>query len=221
VGFGPLDTRRPDVRCHRLALGAIAWGYLAGVAFLSQLPLPYWPNATSSIAGTLLAFTLPTTAVTICLLLDGLWRREKSATVGSNGHAVLAAIVLRIVLFVVAVHTLLLIALAGMFPRAVNGGRVVLLLLGVATVLVGNLLPRMRRNHVIGIRTQCTMSNPHAWTRTHRAAGYAMVSVGLILSVVALSAPGPLMPAIVLPAAAVGTAAVVLIHRQHVAGRIE
>jgi uncharacterized membrane protein len=209
------------VRRHRLALAAIAWGYLTGVAFLSQLPLPYWPHTTSGIAGALLAFTLPTTAVTICLLLDSLWRREKVGTVGPNGHAVFAAIVLRIVLFVVAVHTLLLMALAGVLPRTVNGGRVVLLLLGVAIVLVGNLLPRMRRNHVIGIRTQCTMSDPHAWTRTHRAAGYAMVSVGLILSVVAVSAPGPLMPAIVLPAAAAGTAAVVLVHRQHVPGRIE
>jgi uncharacterized membrane protein len=169
----------------------------------------------------LLVFTLPTTAAIICLLLERLWRVDKTDTAGANGSAVFAAIVLRIVWFVVAVHTLLLIVLAGILPRSVNGGRIVLLVLGLAIVLVGNLLPRMRRNQVMGIRTRRTMSDPHVWARTHRAAAYAMVGLGIILSVVAVIAPGPLMPAIVLPAAVLGMAAVVHVHRQRVAGRIE
>lgn len=209
------------MRRHRLAVAVIGWGYLIGLAFLPRLPGLYWPPATSGITAAFLAFTLPTTAATICLLLERLWRREKAGTAGPNGNAVFAAIVLRIAVFVVAVHTLVLIALAGVLPRTVNGGRIVLLLLGVAIVLIGDLLPRVRRNHVIGIRTARTMKDPYVWARTHRAAGYAMVGLGLILSVVAVIAPGPVMPAIVLPAAAVGTAVVALVHRQHVPGRIE
>jgi uncharacterized membrane protein len=208
------------MRRHRLAVAVIGWGYLIGLAFLPWLPGPYWPLARSGTAA-LLAFALPTTAAAICLLLERLWRHEKAGTAGPNGNAVFAAIVLRIIVFVVGVHALLLTALAGVLPRTVNGGRIVLVLLGVAIVLIGDLLPRVRRNHVIGIRTARTMSDPYVWARTHRAAGYAMVGLGLILSVVAAIAPGPMMPAIVLPAAAVGTVAVVLVHRQHVPGRIE
>jgi uncharacterized membrane protein len=209
------------MRCHRLAVAVIGWGYLIGVAFLPWLPGPYWPPAASDITVALLAFTLPTTATIICLLLERLWRREKAGTAGPNGTVVFAAIVLRIVVFVVAVHTLLLVALAGVFPRTVNGGRVILLLFGGTMVLIGDLLPRVRRNHVIGIRTARTMSDPAVWARTHRAAGYATVGLGLILGVVAVIAPGPVMPTIVLPAAAVGTAAVALVHRQQMPRRTE
>ncbi len=208
------------MRRHRLAIAVIGWGYLIGLAFLPRLPGLYWPLATFGTAS-LLAFALPTTAAAICLLLERLWQRQNAVTAGPNANAVFAALVLRIIVFVIAVHALLLIALAGVLPRTVNGGRIVLLLLGMAVVLIGDLLPRVRRNQVIGIRTARTMSDPHVWARTHRAAGYAMVGLGLILSVVATIAPGPMMPAIVLPAAAVGTAAVALVHRQHVPGRIE
>jgi uncharacterized membrane protein len=207
------------MRRHRLAVALIGWGYLIGLACLPQLPGPYWPLSTSGTAA-LLAFALPTTAGAICLLLERLWQREKVGTAGPNGNAVFAAIVLRIIVFVVALHTLLLIALAGVLPRTVNGGRIVLLLLGLAIILIGDLLPRVRPNHVIGIRTARTMSDAYVWARTHRAAGYAMVGLGLILSVVAAIVPGPMMPAIVLPAAAVGMAAVALVQRQHVPGRI-
>ena len=209
------------MRRHRLALVVIGWGYLIGLALLPRLPGPYWPTAASGITATLLAFTLPTTGATICLLLEQLWRREKAGTASPNGNTVFAAIVLRIVVFVIAVHTLTLIALAGVLPRTVNGGRLVLLLLGMTVVLIGDLLPRLRRNHVIGIRTARAMADPHVWARTHRAAGYAMVGLGLILSVVAVTAAGPVMPAIVVPAAAVGATAVILVHRQHIPGRIE
>jgi uncharacterized membrane protein len=209
------------MRRHRLAVVVIGWGYLIGLAFLPRLPGPYWTPARSGITAALLAFTLPTTAATICLLLDRLWRHEKAGTAGPTGNAVFVAITLRIVVFVVAIHTLLLSVLAGVLPRTVNGGRIVLLLLGVVIVLIGDLLPRVRRNHVIGIRTARTMRDPYVWARTHRTAGYAMVGLGVILSVAAVIAPGPVMPAIVLPVAAIGMAAVVLVHRQHVLGRIE
>jgi uncharacterized membrane protein len=209
------------LRRHRLAAAVIGCGYLVGLVFLPRLPGPYWPVATSGITAALLAVTLPTTAAAICLLLENLWRREKGDTAGPNEDVVFAAIMLRIVAFVVAVHALLVIALGGVLPRTVNGGRIVLLLLGVAVVLIGDLLPRVRRNHVIGIRTARTMSDPEVWSRTHRAAGYAMVGLGLILSVVAAVAPGPAMPAVVLPVAAIGTAAVALVHRHGGPRRIQ
>ena len=77
-------------------------------------------------------------------------------------NAVFAAIVLRIVVFVIAVRTLTLIALAGVAPRMVNGGRIVLLILGMTVVLIGDLLPRLRRNHVIGIRDRRLSRRPKA-----------------------------------------------------------
>jgi hypothetical protein len=206
---------------YRPVVVVIGCGYLTGLAFLPRLPGPYWPTATSWITAALLAFTLPTTAATIGLLLERLWQRGNAETDSTRGSVVFAAIVLRIVVFVIALHAVLLIVLVDALPRTLNGGRTVLLLLGVTIASIGDLLPRVRRNHAIGIRTARTMNVPDAWARTHRAAGYALVGLGFVLAVMAVMAPGAVMPAIVVPTAAVGTAAVFAVHRHHVPKRIE
>ena len=52
------------------------------------------------------------------------------------------------------------------------------LMLGLTLVVIGNLLPRLRPNLVIGIRTARTLSDRSAWARANRTAGYATVVAG-------------------------------------------
>ena len=51
-------------------------------------------------------------------------------------------------------------------------------MLGLTLVVIGNLLPRLRPNLVIGIRTARTLSDRSAWARANRTAGYATVVAG-------------------------------------------
>lgn len=52
-------------------------------------------------------------------------------------------------------------------------------LTGLALVVVGNVLPRVRPNSAVGIRTPWTLRDERTWTRVHRIGGYLLVGLGL------------------------------------------
>ena len=65
-------------------------------------------------------------------------------------------------------------------PRAVYG---------VLIVALGNVMPKLPRNGLVGIRTPWTLADPAVWERTHRIAGYLCTLAGLI-SLASLPATG-------------------------------
>jgi uncharacterized membrane protein len=52
---------------------------------------------------------------------------------------------------------------------------------GVLLLLIGNLMPRMRPNWVMGIRTPWTLSSEQVWRKTHRLGGYCFMAMGLMM----------------------------------------
>lgn len=48
---------------------------------------------------------------------------------------------------------------------------------------LGLVLPRVRRNGLVGIRTPWTLASDENWARTHRVAGYAMIAAGLLAAI--------------------------------------
>jgi uncharacterized membrane protein len=83
------------------------------------------------------------------------------------------------------------------------------MLLGIGLISVGNLLPRMKPNLIIGIRTAGTLANPGLWMRTNRMAGYVSVGLGIVLIAAgALMTPGRAVAPVV---GAAGLAAVTLL----------
>lgn len=60
---------------------------------------------------------------------------------------------------------------------------------GVLMIGLGNVLPRLPRNGLIGIRTPWTLADPTVWERTHRLGGYLLTAAGLV-SVASLPATG-------------------------------
>lgn len=79
-----------------------------------------------------------------------------------------------------------LVVLAAALGYEVPIRRVVPLLLGGFFIAFGNVLPRTRPNWWFGVRTPWTLSNDRVWTRTHRVAGYAMTTAGLVTVAAAL-----------------------------------
>jgi uncharacterized membrane protein len=166
------------------AIAVLVLGYLVGIVAYPQLHGPFLDLKLS--ARILVAFTLPTTALVIYALFRSLWThdriRSRNAAFESTNHAIL----LRALLFVFALHALVMIELTGVMDAVrlrLSPGRAVVVLLGAALVAIGNLLPRTRPNVAFGVRTTRTLTNTLLWQRVHRAGGYATVGLGIVIAV--------------------------------------
>ncbi|MGN0991768.1 MAG: SdpI family protein [Candidatus Ventricola sp.] len=77
-------------------------------------------------------------------------------------------------------------------PFAID--RIVWVFVGVIFALVGNYLPKMRRNATMGIRLPWTLADDEVWNRTHRFAAPVWVLCGLLMIVCGLIGSGPMIP---------------------------
>jgi uncharacterized membrane protein len=94
-----------------------------------------------------------------------------------------------IVVFIAAMHVFVLGVALG-WPLSIT--RALPIGIGVLCILLGNVLPRARRNWLFGVRTPWTLSSDRVWERTHRVAGYLFVALGttlLITAALPLSVP--------------------------------
>jgi len=57
---------------------------------------------------------------------------------------------------------------------------------GILFIIIGNYLPKTRRNYVMGIRTPWTLSDERVWDRTHQFSGPIFMFAGLMVAVIAL-----------------------------------
>lgn len=58
--------------------------------------------------------------------------------------------------------------------------------IALAFIILGNIMPKMRRNSISGVRTAYSLSSDEAWYRTQRHVGRVMLVAGCLLLVAAL-----------------------------------
>ncbi|HEX5435899.1 MAG TPA: SdpI family protein [Gemmatimonadaceae bacterium] len=85
------------------------------------------------------------------------------------------------------VFVIYLVTLASALGKAVPITRIVPALVGVLLVVIGNVLPRVRSNWMVGIRTPWTLSSDGVWERTHRVGGYLLMLAGAALLLASLT----------------------------------
>ena len=202
---------------HARAVAVLAMGYLAGLIAYPSLPGPFLHEKPS--ARILVAFTLPTTALVIYTLFRSLWNHDRIRADNGAFAFTYHAIVLRVLLFVVALHVLVMMGLTGAINALgfrLSAGRAVVVLLGVGLVAVGNLLPRTRPNVAVGIRTTRTLTNAQLWQQVHRAGGYATVGLGIVIALTGLVLNHEAMGAVVGAATLSAAMTVLVSYRKHV-----
>ena len=59
------------------------------------------------------------------------------------------------------------------------GGRAILILLMASLIPVGNLMPKVRRNGALGLRTKWSMADDVCWQKSQRLGGWLMVGCGI------------------------------------------
>ena len=62
--------------------------------------------------------------------------------------------------------------------------------IGALLVVLGNIMPKMRRNAMFGLRTKWSMANDNVWQKSQRFGGIASVMAGFIMIILALFVPG-------------------------------
>jgi uncharacterized membrane protein len=165
------------------ALAAISWS-----AAPDQIPVHWnWAGEPDRFGGRLeglLALPLAAAGVYVLLLfLPRLDPRRKNYDAFAGPFATIRTVVIGLLLGLDAV-TLLWIR----GERAhVNG--LVAAEIGVALLLLGNYLPKVKSNWFVGVRTPWTLSSEASWRQTHRLAGWLFTASGILTVATALAYP--------------------------------
>jgi uncharacterized membrane protein len=167
--------------------GLIAVDYGLGVILFFNLPAIWLPGKHFplwSFPRVATAFTLPTAALVIVLIFKSLARRDPLRRNYERFRLTYELCLDLAVALAIGTHLLILSQLMiyqGMVGRWIT--YVPTSLVGVILVLVGNVLPRLRPNSALGIRTRWTLRDQSVWMKTHRAGGYLVFIFGLALIV--------------------------------------
>jgi uncharacterized membrane protein len=106
-----------------------------------------------------------------------------------------------IVLFMGLIHLLVLGSALG-WP--VNMRLVLPVLVGALFVFVGRLLPRIRPNWFMGIRTPWTLSSERVWRKTHQVGATCFTIAGLVLMALGFLTPGATATKVMIAAILIG-----------------
>lgn len=166
-----------------VALGSSAIALTATALLYSSLPerIPTHFDLSGNADGfsprALGAFLLPAIALGVWVLLrvgprllPAAWRARLVASPSALVAAIVAVLFsgLHFVVIYAATHP------------GENVGAALGAALGAGWVALGLVMPRVRRNPWVGVRTPWTLSSDENWARTHRFAGYAFVISGLV-----------------------------------------
>lgn len=99
-----------------------------------------------------------------------------------------AAIWIALVLLMAAIDV---VAVAAALGADLDMTLIVFVSIGALFIVIGNYLPKVRSNYLVGIRTPWTLTSDLAWDRTHRAGGRLFVLEGIAFIVVGLLRPAP------------------------------
>jgi len=167
-------------------LTLVLWLVMAGIGLWGHLTLPDGPIAVHfGIDGTPNGFMprdtglmfMPGMALVLMILL--LWIvpavMPKSAPLERSGAAY-GATMLATFALLTAVQAMLVLTAKGI---AVDQIRIATIGVGLLLIIIGNYLPKTRRNYVMGLRTPWALSDERVWDKTHRFAGPVFMLGGL------------------------------------------
>jgi SdpI/YfhL protein family len=182
----------------------IAAGYAGGLAAFPWLPGPYFGPERSLVARAAIAFLIPTAAFVTCATVETLFSRTTSNAPHVESARAIRAVSAMTVLFMVGLHGLVLVSLLGFPISGFPVHRLAMVLFGLLLVGIGNVMPRVRPNTVVGIRTRPLLDDRVAWARVHRMIGYFLVMLGAIAVGVGLTLSKSQIPLVLSSAVVVG-----------------
>ena len=62
--------------------------------------------------------------------------------------------------------------------------QLIFILLGIFMIIIGNIMPKIRMNSVMGLRTKWSMKNEITWKKSQRFGGISLMVVGILIILV-------------------------------------
>lgn len=170
-------------------------------------------NADGFNAKPLVVFGLPLVLLLfhlVCLFFTALDNKQK----GQNKKA------LRIIFWIIPVLSLFIsgITYAIALNKIFDFARLTPALIGIAFILIGNYMPKIKQNRTLGIRLPWTLYNEENWNKTHRLCAKVWVTGGFILLFSIFLSPTAMVPVLVCTITALAIIPVVYsycIYRKH------
>lgn len=165
-----------------LAASVVAWLQLPADA---QVPTHWGPDGQPDgwADKTVGLFLLPAIAAAVTALfalIPGIEpRRENLARSGKAYGATWIAVML----LLCGLH---LLAVSVALGAELDLTRIVMIGTGGMLIAIGNYLPKVRPNYMMGVRTPWTLASDRSWRRTHRLAGRLFVVAGLLIAALGL-----------------------------------
>lgn len=74
-----------------------------------------------------------------------------------------------------------------LYPGRISVGRVITVALGVLFMVIGNILPKIKPNYYMGLKTPWTLSDEEIWYKAHRLGGKTMFLAGAAILILGWS----------------------------------
>lgn len=124
-------------------------------------------------------FAMPLIALALWVLMPLLRRLEPRAENLARSQKAVDVITVALVALHAAMQVWIVAASLGTWRLPSNG---YLVALGALFVVMGNVLGKLRPNHIVGIRTPWTLASDRVWDQTHRFGGKVFVVAGTVLA---------------------------------------
>jgi uncharacterized membrane protein len=171
-----------------ILIGCLSAGYFFYQRFPSRVPI-HW-NAAGQVddwsGPAFAAFFFPALIIGIYLLLTLLPLADPHKNRYIEFGRPYNILRLTLVTFMTALYFISSFAALGC---KINMSFVMPLVIAILFIVLGNFLPKFKKNWFVGIRTPWTLSNEHIWTKTHRAAGKLFILGGILMIVAAFTPP--------------------------------
>lgn len=175
-----------------IPLLVIAVAFVASAAVYQDLParMPTHWNVSGEVDGWSSrpwgAFMIPVVLLVMLAAFHMLPRIDPRSPNYAKFRGTYEIVIVAIMVFMLGVHV---VVLANSLGRDISVDRVMPVGVGILFMVIGNLLPRMRPNWFIGVRTPWTLSSDRVWDRTHRFGGWLFVAAGALILLSGLVAP--------------------------------